>query len=40
MSLALKRILPKLYQKLKSIKNKIPANVEFWDKKNIKLPIK
>ena len=37
MSLALKRILPKLYQKLKSIKNKIPANVEFWDKKQYKV---
>ena len=37
MSLALKRILPKLYQKLKSIKNKIPANVEFWDKKKYKV---
>ena len=37
MSLALKRILPKLYQKLKSIKNKIPAKVEFWDKKQYKV---
>ena len=37
MSLALKRILPKLYQKLKSIQNKIPANVEFWDKKKYKV---
>ena len=37
MSLALKRVLPKLYKKLKSIKNKIPANVEFWDKKQYKV---
>ena len=37
MSLALKRLLPKLYQKLKSIENKIPAKVEFWDKKQYKV---
>ena len=37
MSLALKRVLPKLYKKLKSIKNKIPTNVEFWDKKQYKV---
>jgi len=35
-SFALKRVLPKLYQKLKSIKNKMPANVEFWDKNKYK----
>ena len=37
MSLAIKRIFPKLYQKLKLISNKLPANVEFWDKKNYKV---
>jgi len=37
MSLAIKRIFPKLYQKIKLISNKLPANVEFWDKKNYKV---
>jgi FkbM family methyltransferase len=33
MSLALKRIFPEIYKKIKSIHNKFPASVEFWDKK-------
>ena len=37
MSLALKRIFPKLYQKIKFIHNKLPASVEFWDKKHYKV---
>ena len=37
MNLTLKKIFPKFYRYVKSIENKIPANVEFWDKKKYRV---
>jgi FkbM family methyltransferase len=37
MSLRLKKIFPNFYKKIKLIENKIPINVEFWDKKKYRV---
>ncbi len=37
MSLRLKKIFPNFYKKIKLIENKIPAKIEFWDKRKYKV---